>query len=838
MEILGAVGSSIAIVQALQGVRKGVDLIRAIPDIQNDFDCLISEIELLEAMAQEVQRLPPESLRQDLITKASGLLSQVNNELAEVLKACARGTNDTDKKTWRTKKRRWLFESGKIKNLEQNVRVSAHPRFRAEVQMFMRPGGAQPTNQAAIAGPRVEELPNDEASIESEDDYSTGNTVAAPSSGQESTAPMDLVHTTLMGSGSLVRLQTSMVTHYSACPQPCRCRCHFSESSYQMPTWLRPLLGSWHIRLIDLPGFRRNECTEPECRRSDPAWIKLEYQVPRWFYDGPARFNASYSSLTGLGCSLRPARTISSTASIWVAVEKPYEVAKRAISEESFYPNDCDNGGLSIMQVYYGANSILQSMDIGDHETYLLHRVLSFVKDKPESTSTEIHDAIRQGAGLQEAIQNQPWAIDMLDCTGFAPLHLAAELDQAGDMKQLIDAGANVDQKDSGGRTPLMMAAHNRSVDSAKVLLKANCSPSLTDSNGETALHFAARENSPELVGYLIGVGASPAARNGFGDTPLHELARYGKAGDGNTQRVFDLLVLAKADVEATDILGQTPLLTAILYDNLPAAQCLVEGGCSLLAVDRFSQNILHFAALDSGLEMLHFLRDLIISDINPYLVDSNGNIPWDLLVYASLAPEWKLGSVRRPTRAEQEAFVQLYQSIRDGNLQHDIHHLERVSHALLERDAIAASKSLAPLTNKEEEWKRDLVLARHRALNDTIQNAEWEQAEGDVREWLAELRDELNTPARETLSHWWFVCDQEWEKEYDHDDESVDEDGSLNLDGSSFDGSDDEHFSEARSRQPSEIGDDDWEERNSVAGTDDGDDGDEGEPGLEKMED
>lgn len=44
MEVLGAVASGIAVVQALEAVRKTVSLIREIPEIQGDFDGLIKEV--------------------------------------------------------------------------------------------------------------------------------------------------------------------------------------------------------------------------------------------------------------------------------------------------------------------------------------------------------------------------------------------------------------------------------------------------------------------------------------------------------------------------------------------------------------------------------------------------------------------------------------------------------------------------------------------------------------------------------------------------------------------------------------------------------------------------
>jgi hypothetical protein len=44
MEVLGAVASSIAVIQALAAGKHAVSLFREIPDIQKDFDYLMKEV--------------------------------------------------------------------------------------------------------------------------------------------------------------------------------------------------------------------------------------------------------------------------------------------------------------------------------------------------------------------------------------------------------------------------------------------------------------------------------------------------------------------------------------------------------------------------------------------------------------------------------------------------------------------------------------------------------------------------------------------------------------------------------------------------------------------------
>ncbi|KAJ4156747.1 hypothetical protein NW754_008390 [Fusarium falciforme] len=129
MEVLGAVASGIAVVQALEAVRKTVGLIREIPEIQGDFDGLIKELDLTEAMAKVAQQIPSNSPEQDFLAKATEQVNEVTTELNKVLESCARGTDEADKKLWKTKKRKWLLEEQRILKLErklQNAKGTLH----------------------------------------------------------------------------------------------------------------------------------------------------------------------------------------------------------------------------------------------------------------------------------------------------------------------------------------------------------------------------------------------------------------------------------------------------------------------------------------------------------------------------------------------------------------------------------------------------------------------------------------------------------------------------------------------------------------------------------------
>ncbi|KAM5363193.1 hypothetical protein ACJZ2D_012158 [Fusarium nematophilum] len=767
MEVLGAVASSIAIVQGLTMANQVVSLIREVPEIQGDFDDLKKELGLISSMVkvaqQRIQSSTSDSPEQDLITRAADQLSGVISELNALLQSCVKETNEGDKKLLRAKRRKWLLEGGRIKKLEQKMQnakstlhfavmsnnMSCETQFQAEIRLAMNFCMNKLVEQADAGRSRVEELPD---------------VPPASDNLQEELGQSDLAIT------------TTRRRDLTSAPEP--------ESSRRR-TRRQPK---------DFVRLRSSMKT----RRKDSNWIRLEYQVPKWFFASVLCFKASYSNLTGVNCSLRPAGIIETTAGIWFNLEKPFEIARRTIMKNPYHPNDHDPDGEGLMEyavrqelypalsilldlwanilretglpraVLYTANRVLQNGHQTDYVSHLLHRVISFVKDQPESTNTEVHMAIHRGQGLQEALRKEPWAVNMLDGTGLAPLHLAVLSNRTEDAEQLIAAQADINLQNSDGWTPLMVAARFESLDCARVLLKAKCDINAAGSSDQvTALHLAAESDSPELVRLLLAAGASATARNHWGYNPLHRLARYSTASPETVRDIIETLTLANADIDAHNDIGSTPLLVALMWDRLTNARCLVDAGCSLFAINNVSSNLLHLAALYGSFEMLEFLAGLDLSGVNPYQIDVNGDTPWDLFIYGIRAPEWDLDDRRRPSTAEEGAFAQLYQGIRDRNLQHDIDHLEWVVSAILEQDITTARENLAPLMEKEEEWKRDSVVAWLRAVDKRIQHKEWALAEDDVRGCLEELRAELATSVWDIPSKNYTRWDSSDEEDY-----------------------------------------------------------------------
>jgi len=133
---------------------------------------------------------------------------------------------------------------------------------------------------------------------------------------------------------------------------------------------------------------------------------------------------------------------------------------------------------------------------------------------------------------------------------GVAPLHLAAERGLLRLTGLLLDNGVRVDLADQCGRTPLMAAAQHGRCAVVAALLRAGAAPGAVDKTSKQALHYTAH-------------GASCA------------------------NEVVPLLIRARADIDARDLQGLTPLATASALQVKSMVSSLLEQKASTQSFDR-----------------------------------------------------------------------------------------------------------------------------------------------------------------------------------------------------------------------------------------------------------
>jgi len=128
--------------------------------------------------------------------------------------------------------------------------------------------------------------------------------------------------------------------------------------------------------------------------------------------------------------------------------------------------------------------------------------------------------------------------------------------------------------------TPLGMAALYGHLDVVRLLIDSSADVTTEGDDGLTALHYAAWSAHKEIAALLISRGAGvrvKAVRNlealPFGLEPIHCAV--------NSTEVTTLLLDKGANINAQDIFGRTPLMTAASAGNLDMATLLLSRGAN-----------------------------------------------------------------------------------------------------------------------------------------------------------------------------------------------------------------------------------------------------------------
>jgi len=251
-----------------------------------------------------------------------------------------------------------------------------------------------------------------------------------------------------------------------------------------------------------------------------------------------------------------------------------------------------------------------------------------------DSGFTPLHwAAIQNNTSLVKFLINKGIPPDVANQKGETPLMRAAIQGQDKTIKVLLEAGANIHQKDNNGNsvlmwavsskdfpktvklllkngaridekrndglTPLMWAAKLGLIKSVKVLLAKGANPNLLDNQGKSAFAWAIDGDHPEIAHMLLKSGAPNSDANVLRHTPITVITDLPETYQ--TKGKF----LAK---EQTVLEDMTPLLLAIMAENVPLVQELVRSGADVNAPDAEGITPLMWATIYQSLEITKVL--------------------------------------------------------------------------------------------------------------------------------------------------------------------------------------------------------------------------------------
>ncbi|KAF5987419.1 endocytosis ankyrin repeat Nuc-2 [Fusarium coicis] len=377
-------------------------------------------------------------------------------------------------------------------------------------------------------------------------------------------------------------------------------------------------------------------------------------------------------------------------------------------------------------------------------------KILPFVQDWDEVSTTKVHIAAATGGGVLGALREQPWAIDELDEVGEAPIHVAVGSNNFEGLEQLLAAKADVNRQTPAGYTPLMTAAsYENDTMLQKLLGQSKCKQRVSQGNvqGITALHFAVQSGYAACVRLLLEAGAPASKTDEYGRTPMTYL---GWGNQDNQQEIYDTIKLLQgygANIESKDNLGVTPILWACQKGNVPVLEALVRAGASLGAIDSDRNGIIHIAARSKNFDILHYLAEQDLEEIDPQLRALNQNsTPLGILRW--IFEEYFMHSTIVPSQEQQQTFIQFYFKLLIRDLERHMSTLRNIQEAIQDRDSDATTGLLDMLIKRNEAGFRLEIVGWCRGLEFYVSDGQWDKLKEAICEEYEEISERAERAA------------------------------------------------------------------------------------------
>lgn len=203
-------------------------------------------------------------------------------------------------------------------------------------------------------------------------------------------------------------------------------------------------------------------------------------------------------------------------------------------------------------------------------------------------------------------------------CDKEPALSLAASNGHEMIVQALLDHGEDIDIPNAEESTPLMLAASQGHCGTVQLLLNKTANVNVCDKRGRTPLMYAARGGFPDIVEVLIRNHAEVDAKTNDGNgkqTGLWQAAQHGHC------QVVRLLLMHRADIEALDSGGRTPLMMACGSGPEETVRILLEWNAKVHIVD-----LEGYTALDQAVIGGHKSIQKILEENSAMISKDNGS--------------------------------------------------------------------------------------------------------------------------------------------------------------------------------------------------------------------
>lgn len=189
---------------------------------------------------------------------------------------------------------------------------------------------------------------------------------------------------------------------------------------------------------------------------------------------------------------------------------------------------------------------------------------------------------------LRYLIRERHADLNVKNITGNTPLHSAALVGNKDAIRQLTEAGADVNARDEDGAVVLHHIAYSSATiydeSIVKHLVEHGADVNVKNEEGETPLHLAVQDRNQEIVETLVELGAEVNAKDNIGQTPLH----YAVFNEPSKSRpeyyipFLQYLIDHDAKIDNRNAAGDTPLHKAARGGNALAVEFLLANGADV----------------------------------------------------------------------------------------------------------------------------------------------------------------------------------------------------------------------------------------------------------------